>query len=39
LSDVDPLDASQIASIGLFVSGRQAGEFKLKMKDWVLFKG
>jgi hypothetical protein len=39
LSDVDPLDASQIASVGLFVSERQAGEFKLKMKDWVLFKG
>jgi len=38
LTDVEPLDASQLASVGLFVSGRQAGEFKLKMQDWVLFQ-
>jgi hypothetical protein len=37
LTDVEPLDIRRLASVSLFVSGRQVGEFQLKMQDWVLF--
>ncbi|MDX1817837.1 MAG: CIA30 family protein [Marinobacter sp.] len=37
LTDVEPLDLVNLASVSLFVSGRQVGEFRLKMQDWVLF--
>ncbi|MFC4260529.1 CIA30 family protein [Marinobacter lacisalsi] len=37
VTDVDPLDLKHLASVSLFVSGRQVGEFQLKMQDWVLF--
>ncbi|ODM24738.1 NADH:ubiquinone oxidoreductase [Marinobacter adhaerens] len=33
-----PLDTRNLASVSLFVSGRQAGEFKLIMQDWRLFR-
>lgn len=33
LTDVEPLDVSHLSSVSLFVSGRQAGEFRLKMQD------
>jgi NADH dehydrogenase [ubiquinone] 1 alpha subcomplex assembly factor 1 len=31
-----PLDVNHMASLSLFVSGRQAGEFSLRMGDWRL---
>lgn len=37
LTDATPLDAGQLASLSLFVSGRQAGDFLLKLEDWRLF--
>ena len=37
VADAAPLDAAQIASVSLFVSGRQAGDFLLKLEDWGLF--
>lgn len=37
VTDAAPLDIHKLASISLFVSGRQVGEFHLRMKDWVLF--
>ncbi|ADP97353.1 CIA30 family protein [Marinobacter adhaerens] len=37
LSDEAALNLSYLASVSLFVSGRQAGEFQLKMQDWVLY--
>lgn len=37
VADAGPLDAAQIASLSLFVSGRQAGDFWLKLEDWLLY--
>lgn len=37
VTDAEPLDIHQLASVGLFVSGRQVGQFRLEMHDWVLF--
>jgi hypothetical protein len=37
LSDEAALNLSYLASVSLFVSGRQVGEFQLKMQDWVLY--
>ena len=37
VTDAVPLDAAQIASLSLFVSGRQAGDFSLRIEDWLLF--
>ncbi|KMQ74296.1 CIA30 family protein [Marinobacter subterrani] len=36
VTDAEPLDLEHLASVSLFVSGRQAGEFQLKMQDWRL---
>ncbi|WP_328187759.1 CIA30 family protein [Marinobacter sp. OP 3.4] len=36
VTDAEPLDISHLASLSLFVSGRQVGEFHLKMQDWSL---
>jgi hypothetical protein len=33
VTDAEPLDLAHLASVSLFVSGRQAGEFQLKMQD------
>lgn len=38
VADAGPLDTRNLASVSLFVSGRQAGEFKLIMQDWRLFR-
>ncbi len=38
VTDAEPLDISHLASVSLFVSGRQAGEFQLEMQNWVLFQ-
>ena len=38
VADAVPLDTRKLASVSLFVSGRQAGEFKLIMQDWLLFR-
>lgn len=38
VADAGPLDTRNLASVSLFVSGRQAGEFKLIMQDWLLFR-
>ncbi len=38
LSDEAALNLSYLASVSLFVSGRQAGEFQLKMQDWRLIR-
>ncbi|MCL7944749.1 CIA30 family protein [Marinobacter sp. ATCH36] len=35
--DAEALETSRLASVSLFVSGRQAGEFALKMQDWLLY--
>lgn len=35
--DAEPLKTNYLVSLSLFVSGRQAGEFQLRMQDWVLF--
>jgi hypothetical protein len=37
VTDAEPLGLEHLASVSLFVSGRQAGEFELKMRDWVLY--
>ncbi len=37
LTGAEPLKTGQLASVSLFVSGRQAGEFHLRMQNWVLF--
>lgn len=37
VTDAEPLDITHLASVSLFVSGRQAGEFQLEMRNWVLF--
>lgn len=38
VADAGPLDTRNLASVSLFVSGRQAGEFRLVMQDWRLFR-
>ena len=37
LTDEVALNLSHLASVSLFVSGRQVGEFQLKMQDWALY--
>ena len=37
LTDEVALNLSNLASVSLFVSGRQVGEFQLKMQDWALY--
>lgn len=37
VADAEPLDLRHLASVSLFVSGGQAGEFHLRMQNWVLF--
>lgn len=37
LTDEAALNLAHLASVSLFVSGRQVGEFRLEMQDWVLF--
>lgn len=37
VTDAQPLNIRHLASVSLFVSGRQAGEFELRMQNWVLF--
>ena len=37
VTDAEPLNLEHLASVSLFVSGRQAGEFRLRMQDWILF--
>ena len=36
LQDAPPLSLHELASLSLFVSGRQAGAFHLRMRNWVL---
>ncbi|MCR8915661.1 CIA30 family protein [Marinobacter panjinensis] len=36
--EAEPLKTSQLASVSLFVSGRQAGEFELSMQDWTPYQ-
>lgn len=36
LADVEPLNLEHLASVSLFISGRQAGEFRLEMQNWKL---
>ncbi|MBC7184987.1 MAG: CIA30 family protein [Marinobacter sp.] len=36
VTDAEPLDLEHLASVSLFVSGRQVGEFQLIMQDWRL---
>ena len=38
LTDEAALNLSHLASVSLFVSGRQAGEFQLRMQDWRLIR-
>ena len=38
VTDAEPLDLEHLASVSLFVSGRQAGEFHLRMQDWRLIQ-
>lgn len=38
VTDAGPLDTENLASVSLFVSGRQAGGFNLTMQDWVMFE-
>ncbi|WP_296936446.1 CIA30 family protein [uncultured Marinobacter sp.] len=38
VTDEAPLNLSHLASVSLFVSGRQAGEFRLRMQDWRLMQ-
>ncbi|MBW4933048.1 CIA30 family protein [Marinobacter sp. F4206] len=38
LTDEAALNLSHLASVSLFVSGRQVGEFQLQMRDWRLFR-
>ncbi|WP_372995551.1 CIA30 family protein [Marinobacter sp.] len=37
LTDEVALNLSHLASVSLFVSGRQVGDFQLKMQDWALY--
>ncbi|QSP94331.1 CIA30 family protein [Marinobacter salinisoli] len=37
VTDAEPLNLAHLASVSLFVSGRQVGAFQLRMQDWVLF--
>lgn len=37
VTDAKPLNIRHLASVSLFVSGRQAGEFNLRMQSWALF--
>lgn len=37
VKDAESLSTGHLASVSLFVSGRQAGEFHLIMQNWVLF--
>lgn len=38
ITDAEPLDLEHLASVSLFVSGRQVGEFRLRMQDWRLIR-
>ncbi|MGM0774950.1 CIA30 family protein [Marinobacter sp.] len=38
VTNAEPLNIRHLASVSLFLSGRQAGEFTLTMQDWVLLK-
>lgn len=38
VTDAEPLNLEHLASVSLFVSGRQVGEFQLKMQDWRLIR-
>jgi len=38
VTDAEPLNLAHLASVSLFVSGRQAGEFQLRMQDWRLIR-
>ena len=38
VTDAEPLDLEHLVSVSLFVSGRQVGEFQLKMQDWRLMQ-
>ena len=38
ITDEAALNLSHLASVSLFVSGRQAGEFQLRMQDWRLIR-
>lgn len=38
LTDEAPLDFAHLTSVSLFVSGRQVGEFRLRMQDWRLVR-
>ena len=35
--DAEPLNCSELASLSVFVSGGQYGDFQLGMKNWVLY--
>lgn len=37
VTDAEPMNLRNLASLSLFVSGRQAGKFDLKMQSWILF--
>ena len=37
VSDAEPLDRSQLASLSVFVSGGQYGDFCLRMQSWFLY--
>ena len=37
VTDAEPFETRHLASVSLFVSGRQAGEFELRMREWVLY--
>ena len=37
VANAEPLITSQLASVSLFVSGRQAGEFELRMQNWAMY--
>ncbi|PXX89168.1 CIA30 family protein [Marinobacter vulgaris] len=37
VANAGPLNTRHLASLSLFVSGRQAGEFHLRMQNWILF--
>ena len=38
VTDAEPLNLENLASVSLFVSGRQAGEFQLRMQVWRLIR-
>jgi hypothetical protein len=38
VTDAEPLNLEHLASVSLFVSGRQVGEFRLSMQDWGLMQ-